>query len=85
LVRPASPIPPSSYARPSSSSQQPYTNYSDLRETLRSIQEEQASLRAFVTSEHTALQDFVQEQHDELQEMIVSQNQYFDFSAFLQA
>jgi len=58
-------------------SQHPYPNYGDLRETLRSIQEEQASIRAYVASEHAALCDFVQEQHDELRWMIASQTQNF--------
>ena len=44
FVHLALPIPPSSYAGPSSDSQQPYPDYGDTGETLRSIQEEQASL-----------------------------------------
>ena len=59
LAHPAPPLPPPSFAGPSSSSQQPYPNYGDIGATLRSIQEEQASLRAIVASEHAALCDFV--------------------------
>ena len=84
LAQPAPPIPFPSSAGPSSSSQPSSTPYPDIESTLRSIQEEQASLRAYVASEHAALREFVQERHDELRGMLVSQNQYFqDFSACL--
>jgi hypothetical protein len=85
LAQPAPPVPPPSFPGPSSSSRPSYHHYPDLEDTLRSIQDEQASLRAYVASEHAALRDFVQERHDELREMIASQNQYFqDFRACLQ-
>ena len=74
FAHPAPPIPPSSFARPSSSSQTPYPDHGDIAATLRSIQEEQASLRAYVAFEHPALHDVLQEQHDELPGMIPSQN-----------
>jgi len=66
LARSAPPVPPSSFTEPASSSQKPYPNYGDIGETLRSIQEGQASLWAFVASKHAALRNFVQEQYDEL-------------------
>jgi len=66
LVHPATHIPPLSFAGPSSFSQQPHPNYGDIGATLRSIQEERASIQARAASEHAALRDFVQEQHDEL-------------------
>jgi len=59
LVLPAPLVPPSSHAGLSFSSQQPYLDYGDLGETLTSIQEEQASLRAFVASVHATVRDFV--------------------------
>jgi len=40
LVRPSSPVIPSSYAGPSPFSQQHYPTYGGLRETFMSIQEE---------------------------------------------
>ena len=56
----------SSQVGPSPFSQPPAPDYFDIQDTLRSIQAEQVSLRAFVASESTALRDFVQERHDEL-------------------
>ena len=51
---------------------------------MQVTQEEQASLRAFIQTEHTALCDVVQERHDELRSMIAFQNQYFqDFKVYL--
>ena len=44
---------------------------------FQSIQENQASLRAYVETEHASLRDFVQEWHNELRGMIASYNQYF--------
>ena len=41
------------------SSQQPYPDSPNIGATIRSIQEEQASLWAYVASEHAALRDFV--------------------------
>ena len=67
LAYPAPHIPPPSFAGPSFSSQPSYPDYSDIGTTLRSIQEEQAFLRAYVASEHAALRDFVQEWHNELE------------------
>jgi len=85
LAHPAPPLPPPSFVEASSSSQPSYPNHPDLEATIRSIQEEQASLRAYVASEHVALREFVQERHDELQGMIAVQNQYFqDFSTCLE-
>ena len=84
LVHPALP-PPSSFAGPSFSYQQPFLDYSELHDTLRSIQEEQASLRVYVASEHVALWDLVQERHDALRGTFASQTQYFRvFSACLE-
>ena len=77
LARPTPPVPPPSFAGPSSSSQPSYPDYLDIGATLRSIQEEQTSFWAYVASEHAALCEFVQERHDELRGMIASQNQYF--------
>ena len=57
LVPPAPPVPPPSFAGPSSSSQPSYHDYPNIEATLRSIQEEQASLRAYVAFEHTTLCD----------------------------
>ena len=48
-----------------------------LHDTLRSIQEEQASLRAYVAFESAILRDFVQKQNDKLCGMLASQTQYF--------
>ena len=59
-------VPPPFVAGPSSSSQPSSTPYLDIESTLRSIQEEQVSLRAYVAFEHVALREFVQERHDEL-------------------
>jgi len=85
LARPAPHVLLSSFVGPSSFSQQPCPDYHDIREALRSIQEEHASVWAFVASEHSPLRNFVQEQRDELRGLIASQNQYFqDFSACLQ-
>jgi len=67
----------SSQAGPSSSSQLAPPNYSDLHDTLRSIQEEQVSLQEFFASESTVLLDFVQERHDELDGLLASQTQFF--------
>ena len=86
VVRPGSyhPVPYSSQAGPSSSSQPP-PNYSDIQDTLRSIQEEQVSLQAFFASENATLRDFVQELHDELRGMLATQTQYFhDYRACLE-
>jgi len=58
---PHHPAPYSSQARPNSSSQPPPPDYTDLQDTLRSIQEEKISLQAFDASENDALWDFVQE------------------------
>jgi len=55
LASPALPIPPPSFVGSSSSSQPSYPNYSDISATLRSIQEGQASLWAYVTSENAAV------------------------------
>jgi len=79
VVQPINPPPPphSSQAGPSSSSQPPPTDYADLQATLRSIQEEQVSFRAYVASENTVLRDFVQERHDELHGMLATPTQYF--------
>jgi len=77
LAPPAPHVSLPSTAGPSSSSQPSSTPSPDIESTLRSIQEEQASLWAYVASEHAALQEFVQERHDELRGMIASQNQYF--------
>ena len=73
LVRTAPPHPASIFAGSSFSSHQPYPDYGDLGDTLRSIQEEPASLRACVAFEYAALCDFVQERHDDLKGMIASQ------------
>ena len=84
LACPAPPVLSPSFASPSSSYQPSYPDYPNIEATPRSIQEEQASLWAYVSSEHAALREFVQERRDELQGMIASQNQYFqDFSACL--
>ena len=72
LAHPTPPVLPPSFARRSSSSQPSYPDYPDLEATLRSIQKGQASLRAYVASEHAALHEFVQERHDELRAMISS-------------
>jgi len=56
--------PPSNQAGLSFSSQSPPTDYADLQAALRSIQEEQVSLRAYVASENIAFCDFIQERHD---------------------
>ena len=64
-------VPRSSQAGPSSYSHPPPHDYSDIQDTLRSIQGEQVSLRAFVASESTALQDFVEERHDELRGLLL--------------
>ena len=77
LARPTPPSPPphlraSSSSQPSSSFVFPY-----MHAIILSIQEEQASLLAYVQIEHTALHKFVQERHDELCGMIGSYNQYF--------
>jgi len=56
--------PPPSFtcqAGPNSSFQPSSTDYAEIQATLRSIQEEQVSLRAYVASENAALRDFVQE------------------------
>jgi len=66
LARPAPLAPSPSFAGPSSYSQPPYPDSPNIGATLRSIQEEQASLWAYVASERSALRDFVQERHDEL-------------------
>ena len=79
VVRPIShqPVPHSGQAGPSSSSQPPPPDYSDIQDTLISIQEEQVFFRAFVASENAALRDFVQEHCDELHGMLATQTQYF--------
>ena len=51
LARPAPPIPHPSFSEPSSFSQPSNPNYPYIGTTLRSIQEEQASLLAYVASE----------------------------------
>jgi len=52
---------------------------------LRSIQEEQVFLRAFVAFENAALRDFVQECHDEFHAKLATQTQYFqDYRACLE-
>lgn len=43
-----------------------------LQDTLLSIQEKQASLRAYVAFEHASLPDFIYKWHDELRGMIAS-------------
>ena len=48
-----------------------------FRPSLGQFRMKQASLRAFVATEHAAFCDFIQERHDELYGMITSQNQYF--------
>jgi len=60
-----------------SSSQPPSPDYTDLQDTLKSIQEEQASLRAFVAYENATLRDFVQECHNEFRGLLAYQTQYF--------
>jgi len=72
LAPPAPPVSLPSTAGPSSSSQPSSTPYPDTECALRSIQEEQASLRAYVAFEHAALREFIQERHDELRGMIAS-------------
>jgi len=69
---PHQPTPHSSQEGPNSSSQLPPPEYSNIQDTLRSIQEEQVSLQAFVASESAALWDFVQERHDELRGLLAS-------------
>ena len=76
-LAPHKPTPQSSQVGPSSSSHPLPPNYSNLQDTTRSIQDEQVSLREFVSSESTALQDFVQERHDEFRGSLDSRNQYF--------
>ena len=87
VVRPTPhhPASHSSQAKPSSSSQPPPPDYTNLQDALRSIQEEQVSLRAFVVSENTAIRDFVQERDDKLHGLFASQTQYFqDYRACLE-
>ena len=55
-------------------------DYTNLQDTLRSIQEEQVFLQAFVASENAALRDFVQERHNELHGILATQMQYFQDS-----
>jgi len=82
---PHPPPPYSSQVEPSSSYQPPPTDYADLHATLRSIQEEQVSLRAYVASENTALRESVQKHHDELRGILAIQTQYFyDYRDFLE-
>ena len=63
VAPPAPPVPLPSTAGPSFSSQPPSPSHPDIESTLRSIQEEQAFLRAYVASKHAALREFVQERH----------------------
>ena len=67
VVQPV-PYPPpfTSQVGPSCSFQPPTTDCANLQASLRSIKEEQVSLRAYFASENAALRDFVQELHDEL-------------------
>ena len=82
---PHQPASQSSQAGRSSSSHPSPPDYSDLQDTLRSIQEEQVSLGKFIASESTALRDFVQERHDELHGLLASQTQYFqDYRPYLE-
>jgi len=82
----ASPPPPFTFQAGLSSSSQPtYTDSAEVQVTLRSIQEEQMSIRAYVAFENVPLHDFVQERHDELCGMLATQTQYFqDFRANLE-
>jgi len=77
--------PHSSKVGPSFSSQPPAPDYANLEDILRSIQEVQLSLRAFVASKNAALRDCVQKHHDELRGMFATHNQYFqDYRACLE-
>jgi len=65
LARPASRPPPTD-PRASSSSQPSLSHdYPNLRATLWSIQEEQASLQVYIETKHASLWGFVQERHHE--------------------
>lgn len=83
VVQPSPPPPSPTYrGGPRSSSHPSSHDYDKVQATLRSIPEEQASLRAYVQNKNAALHEFVQEWHDKLCGMIVSQNQYCqDFRA----
>jgi len=82
LVRSAPP--PHSKDSPSSQLSSSH-HYPNLHATLRSIQEEQAFLRAYIETEDATLWGFVQEHYDELHGMIPSQNLYFqDFRPCLE-
>ena len=86
VVQPA--VPPPLFtcqAEPSSSSQPTSADYAEVQKNLRSLQEEQVSLRAYVASENVPLCDFIQEWHDELCGMLTTQTQYFqDYKACLE-
>ena len=61
------------------------TDYQEVQATLRSIEEEQASLRAYVENEHATLHNIVQERYDEFCGIIACQIQYLhDFRACLE-
>jgi len=70
LLAPPRP-PPTYYGDPSSSLHTSY-DYEEVQATLRSIQEEKASLRAYVEAEHGAIHDVVQQKQNELCGMISS-------------
>jgi len=55
LARPVPPPPPPDTRASSSSQSSSSHDYADSYATLRSIQEEQASLRAYVETEHVTL------------------------------
>ena len=72
IIQPAPRQRPTYHSVPSSSSQPSSHDYDQVQAILRFTQEEQASLRTYVTTKQVALCDFAQERHDELRGMIAS-------------
>jgi len=59
LARPAPPPPPIHHKTSSSSQPSSSHDYPELHATLRSTQDKQASLQAYIETEHALLPDFV--------------------------